>query len=81
MVTPRWPGHVLGGEHVFRRGRTDVLVEAASGAEVRALNPDLDALAKVDARAVIVAAAGGGQADIVSRVFAPSAGIGEDPVT
>ncbi|HEX7322181.1 MAG TPA: PhzF family phenazine biosynthesis protein [Mycobacterium sp.] len=63
------------------RGRTDVLVEAASAAEVRGLFPDLDALSKVDARAVIVTAAGDGHADIVSRVFAPHAGIGEDPVT
>lgn len=63
------------------RGRTDVLVEAASAAEVRGLRPDLGALAGVAARAVIVSAPGDGTADIVSRVFAPSAGIAEDPVT
>ncbi|MGH3970853.1 MAG: PhzF family phenazine biosynthesis protein [Mycobacterium sp.] len=59
----------------------DLLVEAASAAEVRALAPDSAAPAKVAARAVIVTAAGDGMADIVSRVFAPSIGLAEDPVT
>lgn len=63
------------------RGRLDVVVEAASAAEVRALQPDTAALAKADARAVIVTAVGDGDADIVSRVFAPRFGIPEDPVT
>lgn len=63
------------------RGRHDVLVEAESAAEVRALTPNPVVLAKVAARALIVTAAGDGQADIVSRVFAPRAGIAEDPVT
>jgi predicted PhzF superfamily epimerase YddE/YHI9 len=63
------------------RGRHDVLVEAESAAEVRALTPNPAVLAKIAARAVIVSAVGDGQADIVSRVFAPSAGIAEDPVT
>jgi predicted PhzF superfamily epimerase YddE/YHI9 len=63
------------------RGHHDVLVEAGSAAEVRALIANPAALANIDARAVIVTAAGNGAADIVSRVFAPSAGIVEDPVT
>jgi predicted PhzF superfamily epimerase YddE/YHI9 len=63
------------------RGRLDVLVEAESAAEVRALAPNPAVLAKIAARAVIVTAAGDREADIVSRVFAPSAGIAEDPVT
>jgi len=63
------------------RGRLDVLVEAGCAAEVRALVPNPDALAKVAARCVILTAVGDGEADIVSRVFAPSAGILEDPVT
>lgn len=63
------------------RGRLDLLVEAGSAAEVRALQPNLEALAKIATRTVIVTAAGDGEADIVSRVFAPSAGIAEDPVT
>jgi predicted PhzF superfamily epimerase YddE/YHI9 len=63
------------------RGRHDVLVEAECAAEVRALVPNPAALAKIAARAVVVTAAGDREADIVSRVFAPSAGIVEDPVT
>jgi len=63
------------------RGRHDVLVEAESAAEVRALTPNPAVLANVAARAVIVTAAGDREADIVSRVFAPRAGIVEDPVT
>jgi predicted PhzF superfamily epimerase YddE/YHI9 len=63
------------------RGRHDVLVEAGCAAEVRTLIPNLAVLARIAARAVIVTAAGDGEADIVSRVFAPSAGIVEDPVT
>jgi predicted PhzF superfamily epimerase YddE/YHI9 len=63
------------------RGRFDLLVEAGAAAEVRALEPNLEALGQVDARVIIVTALGDGEADIVSRVFAPSAGIAEDPVT
>lgn len=43
--------------------------------------PDPAILANIAARAVIVTAIGDREADIVSRVFAPSAGIVEDPVT
>ncbi len=63
------------------RGRHDVLVEAGCAAEVRALVPNPAVLVNIAARAVIVTAAGDREADIVSRVFAPSAGIVEDPVT
>jgi PhzF family phenazine biosynthesis protein len=63
------------------RGRTEVLVEVESAAEVRALTPDVTVLADVAARAVIVTASGDGTTDIVSRVFAPRAGLDEDPVT
>jgi PhzF family phenazine biosynthesis protein len=63
------------------RGRHDVLVEAKCANEVRALTPNPSALANVAARAIIVTAAGDREADIISRVFAPRAGIVEDPVT
>src|SRR5205085_8762922 len=45
--------------------------------------PDLDAIASLDASAVIVTAqaAAGKAYDFVSRLFAPKAGIAEDPVT
>lgn len=73
-VTPVWVG----------RGRFDVFVEVESAAVIRELAPDLDRLARIDTRGVIVtAAADGGEnaADFVSRFFAPRVGIPEDPVT
>lgn len=64
------------------RGRFDVLVEVADTAWLRAYSPDLSALAAVDARCVILTAAGDEPGlDFVSRVFCPRVGIPEDPVT
>jgi PhzF family phenazine biosynthesis protein len=49
---------------------------------VRALKPDFQALARAEARGVIVTArAEGTEYDFVSRFFAPASGINEDPVT
>jgi PhzF family phenazine biosynthesis protein len=59
-----------------------VLVEVASAAEVRACRPDLVRVAALSDHAVILTARGDADGpDIVSRVFAPAAGIPEDPVT
>lgn len=63
------------------RSRHDVLVEVDSPEIVAALQPDFTALRAVGTRGVIVTAAGGADADFVSRFFAPGAGIDEDPVT
>ena len=52
----------------------------ASEAEVRAVEPDFRALAKEGDLLTIVTARGH-DTDIVSRAFAPGAGIDEDPVT
>jgi PhzF family phenazine biosynthesis protein len=49
--------------------------------DVRALRPDLDAIARIDAPGLIVTAPGDGEADFVSRYFGPRVGIPEDPVT
>lgn len=49
-------------------------------AHIRALAPDMSALAQVDCFGVI-ATAPGDECDFVSRMFAPAAGINEDPVT
>jgi PhzF family phenazine biosynthesis protein len=66
------------------------LVELASEAELRALKPDFNILASFAQHGVIVTAAaakkvGGAQPttafDFVSRYFAPSFGINEDPAT
>ena len=66
----------------YQRGRTDALVELGDAAAVRGLVPDLDALARLGTRAVIVTAAGDRAGiDCVSRVFGPNVGIPEDPAT
>jgi PhzF family phenazine biosynthesis protein len=49
--------------------------------DVRALRPDLDAVAALDLPGLIVTAPGDGEADFVSRYFGPKVGIPEDPVT
>jgi PhzF family phenazine biosynthesis protein len=60
----------------------DWLVEVASEAELRAMQPDFSRLAEVPCRGVIVTAKSGqGEFDFVSRFFAPAAGVNEDPVT
>ncbi|MEO6085635.1 MAG: PhzF family phenazine biosynthesis protein [Umezawaea sp.] len=64
------------------QGGTDLLVEVASAAEVRALRPDLVLLDDVPGRGVIVTARGDlPGVDVVSRCFYPSFGVPEDPVT
>lgn len=58
----------------------DVVAVYASADDVRRLEPDFRALARVDCLGVI-ATAEGEDADFVSRFFAPAVGIDEDPVT
>jgi PhzF family phenazine biosynthesis protein len=52
-----------------------------SAALLRALSPDMAALARLDRSGVIVTAPGDNGYDFVSRYFAPAKGIPEDPVT
>ena len=60
----------------------DYLVVVDQAEQVRALSPDLAALAKLDAgNGTIVTAPGEGDVDYVCRMFLPSAGIDEDPAT
>ena len=62
--------------------RFDYLVELPTEAEVRAVVPDLRALARLEARGVIVTSRSDSpEYDFVSRFFAPAAGVDEDPVT
>lgn len=58
----------------------DYLCVYPSEAEVRALAPDMARLSNIDRFAVIVTAPGT-NCDFVSRFFAPSKGVPEDPVT
>ena len=57
----------------------DYVAVFASAEEVRRLTPDFRALRTFDP--VIATAPGSGDVDFVSRFFAPSGGIDEDPVT
>jgi PhzF family phenazine biosynthesis protein len=66
------------------RNRMDVLALLPDEAAVRDLSPDLAQLGGIEARGVIVTAQADDEAagyDFVSRFFAPSAGVPEDPVT
>lgn len=60
--------------------RMDCLVEVDSEQEVRNLTPNLDLLATIPVRGVIVTAKAH-EYDFVSRFFAPASGVPEDPVT
>ncbi len=66
------------------RSTFDRVVVVADDATVRALDPDLRAIAAIDMRGVIVTARAASDAagvDFVSRYFAPRYGVPEDPVT
>jgi PhzF family phenazine biosynthesis protein len=64
------------------KSRFDYLVEVAYESVVRGLSPDFKKLIAVSCRGVIVTAhSENPRFDFVSRFFAPSAGIDEDPVT
>ena len=67
----------------MRRGRTDYLVAVDSEAQVRAVQPNFGLLRRVECRGVMVTAVADDEADhdVVSRFFAPAAGVDEDPVT
>jgi PhzF family phenazine biosynthesis protein len=62
----------------------DLLVVLERAEQVRALAPDMTAVAALDTFAIIVTAPGTGiddDVDFVSRFFAPAKGVPEDPVT
>lgn len=62
-------------------GQEYVVAELASEAAVASLQPDLVRVARLQRTGLVVTAAGGGDADVVCRMFAPQCGIDEDPVT
>ncbi len=70
----------LGCRGKVQRSRFDYLVVVDEPSVVRDLEPDLSALARVEARGVIVSSRDQ-KYDFVSRFFAPRAGVPEDPVT
>lgn len=62
------------------KGKTDYMLVFDSEEQIKHIVPDLNAIAKLDARGIIITAAGE-RSDFVSRFFAPQSGINEDPVT
>ena len=70
----------IGSEPKEIQKSRDYLFVYDSESDVKAIKPDLNALKNIDAHAVIVTAKGD-SSDFVSRFFAPSAGVDEDPVT
>lgn len=62
------------------KGKTDYLVVLKTAEQVSVLEPNLNEIAKLNARGLIVTAPGN-MVDFVSRFFAPQSGIDEDPVT
>lgn len=58
----------------------DYMLVYDSQKEIESIQPDLNALSKIETRGVIVTSPGE-NVDFVSRYFAPASGIDEDPVT
>lgn len=72
----------LGGNPEKVLAARDYLVVYRTEAEVRALKPSMERLAQIDRFAAIVTAPSDDKkVDFVSRFFAPSKGVPEDPVT
>jgi PhzF family phenazine biosynthesis protein len=72
--------HALGGNPEAVLAARDYFVVYGSEEELRALKPDMQALMNID-RFAVIATAPGRDFDFVSRFFAPSKGVPEDPVT
>ncbi|MEM1407495.1 MAG: PhzF family phenazine biosynthesis protein [Bacteroidota bacterium] len=62
------------------KGETDYLIVLQDQLSLDKIKPDFRALAKIEARGIIVTAPGENH-DFVSRFFCPQVGIDEDPVT
>lgn len=77
------PNELLDGLHIEPDEvllSRDYLVVYDSEDKIKSLRPDMEKLSQLDRRGII-ATAPGSQCDFVSRFFAPSVGIPEDPVT
>lgn len=83
MTPPAELARALGVTPVYvGKNQSGFLVQVASEEQVRTLRPDFTALKAFPGRGVIVTSrADAPDFDFVSRYFAPSAGIDEDPVT
>ncbi len=70
----------LGAAPVETWKAVDLMAAFENEDKVRALTPDMNKLARLEARGIIVTAPGR-DCDFVSRFFAPAKGVPEDPVT
>ena len=77
---PRGLNQILGTTAIACLHAVDLMVVVAHEREVRTIKPDSAAVAALPGRGLIVTAPGA-DVDFVSRFFAPSCGIEEDPVT
>ena len=71
----------LGAEPRAAFADMDYLALFETEADVRAIQPDMTALARLEERRGIIVTAPGESADFVSRFFSPRLGVPEDPVT
>jgi len=62
------------------KGKTDYMLVFDTEEDIVRIDPRFEAIARLDARGVIITAKGD-KVDFVSRFFAPQSGIAEDPVT
>jgi PhzF family phenazine biosynthesis protein len=82
VAVPRALAEALGVRGLeVQRNAFNYLVLVESAPVLRALVPDMAAIARMDRDGVIVTAPGEGGYDFISRYFAPAKGIPEDPVT
>jgi PhzF family phenazine biosynthesis protein len=83
VTAPAEEAFAIGATPVFvGRNRMDMLVVLDSAEAVRQLAPDMEQVAKIKARGVIVTAKSDQPGvDFISRFFAPQSGIDEDPAT
>ena len=81
IAAPRSLATALGREPADVLAAKHYLCVFGSADDVAALAPDMAALAALELPAVIVTAPGRGDADFVSRFFAPANGVPEDPVS
>jgi PhzF family phenazine biosynthesis protein len=81
MITPPALVKALGAEPREVLMARDMMAVFDTEAEVRRIDPDMAAIAKLETFAVMVTAPGMDGIDFVSRFFAPAKGVPEDPVT
>ncbi|MEY4986352.1 MAG: hypothetical protein RL567_131 [Bacteroidota bacterium] len=79
-VEPMYSAGLSKAPKAVYKGKTDYLFVYDAEADIRALQPDFEALKIHPVRGIIVTAPGE-KVDFVSRFFGPACGVNEDPVT